>query len=237
MTKYKIVLVAFLLNLKAFSQNFKENEVILFETNNISTNYYVYEPPFAARGIYKDTLEAVNNFPEQVLSSIVSSTSYAWDKYNYLNGETPAKSKSHYEKAIQLNKYNNYFELRSKYEFFNGENPCAFIKFHIKFEELKVPAGGFRILEKVNGRWYVSLIPNFAAVPYLLFWFKEVRMLELLTGKSNGNILSDKLIAQTRDSNGNLDFEKLGDEVTIILKEGKTSERFKYFIDEIAFNY
>ena len=32
-----------------------------------SSSFYIYEPPFIAKGIYRDTVEAVNKYPEQLI--------------------------------------------------------------------------------------------------------------------------------------------------------------------------
>lgn len=220
-----------------FAQNYEESSIMVFETRVVNSNFLVYDPPFPAKGIYKDTLEAVNQFPEQVISSIMSATNQAWENFNYLNGQARKLDAAHFEKAAKLDKNKNYYELRSKFEFIHEGSPTAFIKYYFHFEDLKEQGGGFKVLKKVNGKWYATLIPNFITVPYMLFWFKDERLKELFAGKPTGNPFTDDIITKTRDESGNLDLEKLGNQLRVMFKEGTKTPKFLHFIDPVTFKF
>jgi hypothetical protein len=225
------------LSLIVSAQSFKESDVILFNSAYQTVRYHVYEPPLKIQALYSDTTQAVNQFPEQVLMSMISARNQDWVNYNYLNKQGDEKPASHFRQVERMNKENNYFEAISKYEFTYSGNPAVFIKYYLRFEEQEKPMGAFKVMQKINGKWYIAPIPNFINVPYMLYWFKEERMQELLSGAQTGNQLTDQLIAATRDPNGSLDFEKLSEEFRKMYLGGTNSERFNSFIDPVAFVY
>lgn len=70
----KVVLFNFLACITAFSQNLeidKGSRVLLSTSKGLSDiSFHVYNPAFLAKAVYRDTIEAVNRFPEQSLRRI-----------------------------------------------------------------------------------------------------------------------------------------------------------------------
>jgi len=122
----KIVLVNILGYISASSQNiaiYKGSRVLLSTSKGLSDiSFYVYNPPFLAKAIYGDTIEAANRFPEQLMSSIISTLNQKWINYNTSGGGARAEKKEqkYFDFIRLMDKDKNYFELRSKMSFSLG---------------------------------------------------------------------------------------------------------------------
>lgn len=70
-----IILVCFV---SVFIKAQDNGSMILIKLSSDKSNesyFHKYEPPFKAKIIYKDTIQAVNEYPEQLMSSIISENS------------------------------------------------------------------------------------------------------------------------------------------------------------------
>lgn len=234
---YTIAFILTLTGAYAQDQAYEESDAVIFRTQRQTTSYHIYDPPFAAKIIYEDTTEAPNFYPEQLMSSIISARNQEWVNYNYLNREGIEKDASHFKEVEQMDPETNFFELRSKFAFEYNGLPAVFIKYYLIFDKMDKPVGAFKVMQKVGERWYLVTIPNFATIPYMLFWFKEQPMLALLKGEASGEPIVNDLINLTRNESGGLDFEKLATEFKKIYQEGERAARYQYFVDPVTFTY
>ena len=91
-------------------------KVILGSGTISDVKYHLYEPYLLIKPIYKDTSEALNLYPEQLMTSIVSSTSRVWERHNaYVYDENESFE---YVKGIE-------YELIAKLEFMANGTPTA----------------------------------------------------------------------------------------------------------------
>ena len=122
-------------NFMSFAQNQKGDRVILAVNQNLkSAKFHVYSPPFLAKAIYKDTIEAKNLYPEELMSSILSEKNASWTKYNEPRNTTP-KGKVHYDWVKTMNKEKNYFRLQHKFQWDeNGQEGAIHCSHFIKKE-------------------------------------------------------------------------------------------------------
>ncbi len=214
MKKIKIVPIVFsmlLISYTAAIVNAQDNlgARIILGTNEVkNVKYHVYNPPFHAKIIYGDTIEAANKFPEQLMSSMISVKNQAWVDYNTLGGaEESSKIKlEEFDKSKSFSKDNHYMELLSKLEFEVNGDKMAIIKFYLHSEDREKPVAGATVMQYVGNRWYETSKPYTTTMAMAIMVFKTDVMTSLLTGESENELVS-KLIKKVFD-NG-LNFDKL----------------------------
>lgn len=195
-------------------------------------SFYVYAPPFHAKAIYADTLQAVNQFPEQLMSSAISTTSQEWINYNTLNGKTRGtrKQQGYFDYIRTMNRDSNFFELRAKLNFSLAGAEFTIMKFFFHSQELARPQAGAYVMQRDNGRWYLTSTTNTSEIALMVMRFEEERLLEILRARATGNNLMDTLIALVAP-NGAVDFTLLYREFTRWYDTNDTT-RLQYFIDQ-----
>lgn len=200
---------------------------LIIGTNNIeNTTYHIYDPPFRAMVIYKDTIEAVNKYPEQLMSSMLSASNQDWVNYNTLGGaiESSKISQEEFDKVKKLSYDKNYFELLSKLEFEVNNDKMAIVKFYLYKEDLDKPVAGATVMQYINNRWYETSKPYTTSIAMALMIFKVNIMNSLLTGKGRNEMEND-LIKKVYD-NG-LDFDKL------LQQQNLSTEEKEYFTNPL----
>jgi hypothetical protein len=234
----KIIIFNILICISALGQNTlidKGSRVLLSTSNGLSdVLFHVYNPPFLAKAIYKDTIQAVNKFPEQLMSSIISTLNPKWIAYNTLGGQAKAEKKEqkYYDFIKSMDRDKNYFELRSKMSFSLGGNDFSIIKFYFHTQELPTAQSGAYVMQKVNNRWYSTSTPNTSDLSLMIMRFQEDKLLTILTGKPNGNPVNDELMAKTSVS-GSIDLALLYKEFSNWYTNND-SQKIEYFIDPKA---
>jgi hypothetical protein len=136
---------------------------ILLNGNTISkSNYYVYNPSFIAKIIYNSIDQVKNDYPEELMCSIISASSQDWENLNTLGGalESDKKTENEFLKVKKLNKNLTYFELLSKFEFVANGSEIAVIKFNLHQQKQEKPIIGCLVLQKENGKWKKTLKPS-----------------------------------------------------------------------------
>ena len=74
-----------------------------------NTSFYIYNPPFKAKAIYRDTIQAINKYPEQLMSSIMSENNESWYYYNNKERKSiSSTTEKRLKKAGALNKESNF---------------------------------------------------------------------------------------------------------------------------------
>ena len=177
------------------AQEAKEIAIVLNASiNNIqNSSFYVYEPPFKAKAIYNDITQAVNKYPEQLMSSVMSENSEAWHNYNKLKkGDISDGKKERFKNVKFLNKDTNYFELLHKLEFNLYGNKYAIIKFNLVLDENKKSVKGAFTLVNIDGSWKKTSLSF--RLTMLNVIFKTSKLQEVFKGVPVGNILMDELI-------------------------------------------
>ncbi|MBX9851386.1 MAG: hypothetical protein K2X86_06460 [Cytophagaceae bacterium] len=214
------------------AQDYKGDRVILSITTDINNvNFYPYTPSFKAKAIYKDTSEVTNNSPEELMMSVLSSTSYSWDKLNELK-PSGSKSKQHYDAVAKMNRDKNYFELIHKFEFMHNGNPTVLMKFYLIKEKVTAPIVGVTAMTRLGNKWYVIAIPpGWDEKALLIMRFKSDKLLKILNGTKDGEPLMVELIEQSRSSTGGLDFDKLVKIYSSWYGEVKNQKMIDYFTD------
>lgn len=180
----------------------------------LNGKYHIYEPILKIQARYKDTTEAKNETPEELMTSIVSSNSKLWEKYNA--AEFDENESYTFVKGIE-------YELLSKLEFEIDSLPMAIIKFKlIKPDEVKKIVG-VAIIKKNSKRWKTtsSYYVNRLSIAFLVF--RENIMQNLILKNPKNNI--EKKLLEKCYSNG-LDIEKL-------LSQDFTKEQKEYFINPL----
>jgi hypothetical protein len=238
-TKVKIIfLFTILICIETLGQSSmidKGSRVLLSTSKGLNTvSFYVYNPPFAAKSIYKDTIQAVNKYPEQLMSSVISTLSQEWMDYNTLGGKQKSekKQKKYFDFISSMDKDQNYFELRSKLMFTLNNDEFAITKFYFHSIELAKPQSGSYVLQKVNGRWYTTSNPATSDLALMIMRFQESKLFSILTMKKDGNKNMDDLITLA-SVNGTVSLDLLIKEFSRWYSDNET-QKLDYFIDQNA---
>jgi len=211
----------------------KGGRVILVRTKVVeNASFYLYDPPFVAKAIYKDTIEAINRYPEQLMSSIISANSQEWVDYNTygraLNSEK--KDVKHFDFIKSMDRDKNYFELRSKLNFSINNSDYSIIKFFFYTTESVAPTSGAYLLQKVSNRWYsASNNSNTSNIALMMMRFREEKMKAILMSKKTGISIMDDLIQRItvdRVINLNLLYKEFSSWYV-----NNDKEKIEYFID------
>lgn len=175
--------------------------------------FYKYEDSFKIKAELINQNDAKNAFPEQLLQSILSSTSYEWDSYNTLGGKDKTKPKSdkHYNNIKTINKDKNYFELKHKLEFEIEGVPTAIVKYEMVFEGQKEIMSAVTVMQKYNGRWYKTTTKMVSDLAMIVWRLKSNEFEKLILAKSDDLILKE--VNSKVFVNGKLDFGLLSKEM------------------------
>lgn len=213
------------------SNKFKGDRVILSQTIfDESVKFYVYKEPLKIFSSYKDTTEAKNQYPEELMISIMSANSQVWENYNYISGKAPQKDQAHFNAVKGMNKQKNYMELHNKYELTHNGLPTAIIKFYLYLENKK-PITGSVTMQKVNGRWYKTSIAALQEIAIMLMRFQSDKLQQVFEGKETENAIMNEVIKKV-SNNGGIDLDKLMKEYDSWYGEIRDQERINYFIDK-----
>ncbi|UZO79836.1 hypothetical protein NBT05_12840 [Aquimarina sp. ERC-38] len=184
------------------------NRIILNSGNIKNSKYHVYKPPFKAKAIYKNKNEALNLYPEQLMSSILSASNQEWVDYNTLGGsnESDKKGQEHFNKVKTINIDQKYFELQSKLEFIANNFQMAIVKFYYH-QPNKKPIAGSIVMQKQEDIWKTTSTPYTTKIAMALMVFKPEIFGRILLGEGI-NEMEYALINDVTDNNG-FSFNKL----------------------------
>lgn len=206
--------ILFILTICIFKLEAQENVElgtrIILNTNSFSNAaYHEYKPFFKATAIYQNLEEVTNEYPEQLMSSILCASSQDWENYNTLGGEETAEKKSEKEFADlrKINIKKTYFELHSKLTFTVNDSEMAIIKFYLYEEHIDKPVAGALVMKKVEGRWYKTSTPYTTNLAMILTIFKADVLGRVLNNNPQNSIeqnICDKVL-----TNRGLDCEKV----------------------------
>lgn len=210
----------------------EEGSRVILENNGLSnTAFYVYAPVFQAKGIYKDLSEVKNNYPEQVMSSLMSVTSQAWEDFNTLGGTKEAEQKeaTFFEAIKNMDKDKNYFDLRCKLEYEANGEKFAVIKFYLTRQGAE-PICGAYAFQEVDNRWYKTATPLSTSIAFMLMTFDETKLDLLFQKKQNVSPFISELLDKSLE-NDKISLVKL---ISISDKwiENKQQNLVDYFFDK-----
>ncbi|WP_375604869.1 hypothetical protein [Flavobacterium davisii] len=188
----------------------KSNRIYSFNLTEIY--FYKYKPEFIIKAT-KDFKNIKNEFPEELIQSILSCSNEEWEIFNTLGGRQKAdiNDQSHYDRVKKMNVDKNYFELKHKLEFEIDGIPTAIVKFYFITQESPKPQAGITVMQKYAGRWYktsMKMVSNLA-----------MTALRLKTDELEKIILEKNESPQLQELNkrvfikGKLDFNKLNQEI------------------------
>ena len=212
-TKFNFSILICLLSLNLFAQ---ETKLLLNNGNLTSASYYLYNPILKINALYNDTTEAVNQYPEQLMISIISSNSKAWEKYNSLNFDENESFTPSNDSSLK-------YELLSKFEFKANGSDMAIIKFNITtLKSIKIIAG-VTVMQKVSGKWKTTSTTYTTKISLAFLVFKAEVMNNLIFNSPINEM--EKQLLNNVYSKG-LDFDKL-------LQQTFTKEQKNYFINPL----
>lgn len=195
--------------LVGFTQNINNPNLILSISEESELMFYRYDSIFKIKATLTSLDEVENEYPEQLMESILSARNQKWIDYNTLGGKGRKKEQSHFNKIIKMDKDKNYFELKHKLTFRLGNTPTSIIKFYF-YQENEKPISGSYLLQNINGRWYKTSSSSLSILPIIVMRIKS----EVLEGIVYGNSEIQEIIdiRERTTTNGSLDLKKLEDE-------------------------
>ena len=211
MKKINFLFLILCLNIQAIAQ--EETGARVFSSTINEVYFMKYEDGSKVKAEITDISKAENAFPEQLLQSILSSTSYDWDIYNTLGGKDKAKPKSdkHYNNIKTINKDKNYFELKHKLEFEIEGVPTAIVKYYIIMEGKSEYISAVTVMQKYNGRWYKTTTKMVSDLAMIVWRLKSNEFEKLILAKSDDSVLKE--VNSKVFVNGKLDFGMLSKEM------------------------
>jgi len=189
-------------------QNIENSNLILSISEDKDLNFHSYQPRLIIKANLKNQNEAKNEFPEQLMESILSAINQEWVNYNRLGGGEKARKKTqeHFDKIKTMNKDKNYFELHHKLVFDLGSVPTAIIKFFF-YQENEEPLSASYVLQKQNNRWYLTSHPSISFLAIIVMRLKTEVLEGIVLGNSENEAI--KAIRSRVTTNGGLDVKKL----------------------------
>ncbi|WP_017498220.1 hypothetical protein [Flavobacterium sp. WG21] len=207
----KIIRVVILILL---SQNFyaQEKGPRIYSSDIDEFIFYRYQTAYKIKAT-KDFKTIKNEFPEDLMQSIISCSNEEWEIFNTLGGKNNAQinDSDYYEAIKKMDVERNYFELKHKIEFEIDQIPTAIIKFYFINQYTPQPEAGIIVMQKYNNRWYKTSTKMVASIAMIILKFKTDELEKII----NGNVNSPELLqihkkVFTKDK---LDFNKLQQEM------------------------
>lgn len=206
MIQNKFVLITLLLFINLLNAQKEQSNIVLGYAEEHELGFYEYEPKLKVKATMTAMSEAKNQYPEELMTSILSATNQKWVNYNTLSKGVKKKDPSHFEKIKKMSKDENYFELHHKLSFKLGNIPTVLIKFFVH-EENQQPISACYVMQKVNNRWQRTANTNLSLLSIIVMRLKSDVLKGIVTGKS-----TNKAINAIRDrvtTNDMLDVKKL----------------------------
>jgi hypothetical protein len=203
------ILLILLVFKSSYSQE-KGARTYSFDLNEIG--FYKYEPEFKIKAT-KDFKAIKNEFPEDLMQSILSCSNEEWEIYNTLGGKEKAdiNDKDHYNNIKKMDIDKTYFVLKHKLEFEIDGVSTTIIKFYLITKDSPKPQAGLTVMQKVNNRWYKTSMKMVSNLAMTVLRLKTEEFEKII----KGNIDTPKLKEMNKKVfvNSKLDFNKLNQEI------------------------
>lgn len=229
MSKINKILILLLITHCIYSQE-KGGRIYSFDIDEIS--FYKYDPEFKIKAI-KDFKNVKNEFPEDLIQSVISCSSEEWEIFNTLGGKDNAQINDldYYDAIKKMDVDKNYFELKHKIEFEIDQIPTVIIKFYLISQDYPQPQAGIVVMQKYGNRWYKTSMKMVASIAMIALRIKTDELEKII----NGNVSSSELlqIHQKVFIKDKLDFNKLQQEIDSWYAEDTNDNALKkkYFKD------
>jgi hypothetical protein len=222
----------FLVTTLGFAQTSEPN-LILAYLESQEMYFHDYTPTVKIKADYTTLGQVTNQYPEQLLQSILSARTQEWVDYNTLGGAANSSklSETHFQTVSSMNKEANYFELVHKITFNVGAIPTTIIKFYFH-QENKKPLSACYVMQLVNGRWQKTSHPSLSAFSIAFMRFKT----DVIRGVILGDSKDEEVVKlrQRVTTNGALDLQKLEIEFLSWYSPAKDANKLKLFTDSQA---
>lgn len=233
MTKHNLLFSLLILACQVVLAQNNDSNLILGYSETQEMYFHEYTPALKIKADYTELSQVTNQYPEQLIQSVLSARNQAWVDYNTLGGaEKSAKLlPAHFDKVLAMNKDLNYFELAHKMTFNVGNIPTAVIKFYFNQENEK-PLSGCYVMQFVNGRWQKTGHPSLSVLSIAFMRFKTEVIRDVISGRT-----TDDAILKLRGrvtTNGVLDLTKLEKEFSSWYSPTKDINKLKLFTDPKA---
>lgn len=184
-----------------------KNSNIIFGYEEVKElSFYKYEPKFLAKAIITSQKNADNEYPEQLMESIISATNQDWVNYNTLEGEQDEQEQSHFDRIKSMDRDKNYFELHHKLSFNVGDVPTVIVKFFF-YQENENPLSASYVMQKVNERWQRTSHPSLSTLSIIVMRMKTEVLQGIILGNSKD--MEIKKLRNRVTSNGGIDLTEL----------------------------
>ncbi len=220
-----LILVSFI----CFSQNQSNIRLGVSEQNNLS--FYEYVPRLKIKATMNSMADTKNQYPEELMTSILSATNQKWVNYNNIKEGKP-KPPSHFEKIRTMNKEENYFELHHKLSLKLGGIPTTLIKFYFH-QENQQPVSGCYVMQKSEGRWKRTANVNLSLLSIIIMRLKSNVLEGIILENSKDEYIMD-LRDKVTDNNGMLDIKSLETEFLSWYDPQRNEILINLFIDKNA---
>lgn len=192
-----------------FSQE-KGSRTYSFNINEIG--FYKYEKEFKIKAT-KDFKNIKNEFPEDLMQSILSCSNEEWEIFNTLGGKEKAEinDSDYYNHIKKMDVEKTYFELKHKLEFEIDGVPNAIVKFYFISQDSPKPQAGLTVMQKKGNRWYKTSMKMVSNLAMTVLRLKTEEFEKII----NSNVNTPELIQINKKVfvNGKLDFNKLNQEI------------------------
>jgi hypothetical protein len=207
----KIINILILLSItqSVFSQ---EKGARTYSFNISEIGFYKYQQGFKIKAT-KDFKTIKNEYPEDLMQSVLSCSNEEWEIFNTLGGKDKAdiNDKSYYNNIKKMDVDKNYFELKHKIEFEIDGVATAIVKFYFITQNNPKPQAGLTVMQKKGNRWYKTSMKMVSNLAMTVLRLKTEELEKII----NSNIDSPELQQMNKKVfvNGKLDFNKLNQEI------------------------
>lgn len=214
-TKLIVFMASFWFNIQVNGQSIEQGSRVIMSSSQVrNAKYYVYDPPLKTEAIYKSLSEAKNNFPEQLMISILCATSQEWVNHNTYGGEENSEQNDdlYYQEVKENLTKGTYYELYSKLTFEAIQSEMAIVKFGVHNEgPSNQPLMGVMVMIRVDGVWKRTSTPFTNKIALALLLIKP-KIMDRLLKKEGMNDKENDLINKVYNREG-FDFESLSQEL------------------------
>ena len=215
--------------------NAQERSNRIYSYNISEISFYKYNSKFQVKAT-KEFKNIKNEFPEDLMRSILSCSNQEWEIFNTLGGKDKASIKniSYYNSIKKMDVDKNYFELKHKLEFDIEGVPTSVLKFYFIAQDNPKPQAGIIVMQKYNDRWYKTSMEMISNIALTVLRLKSDEFEKIIGGDLSSIPLKE--INKKVFLNGKLDFNKLNTEINSWYADDSIDNKAKkdYFKDPFS---
>jgi hypothetical protein len=198
----KALMILMILSSNSFGHNTCKPDTL------INVVFRVYEHPLRLNQV--ESQEKIDfSKPEGLLQSFYSANNLSWALSDYLfKQDKIIRDSLHFENVKKRNVVKNYIQVETTYRFTLKNREIVILKYAFIIKDFPFPLFGILVMEKKNGRWYISNLPNQNQITTIILNIQNSVLLSLFSGKSKSKTEED-LIVKTKDLRGYFSFVKM----------------------------